>query len=46
MFERLKQLYLEGKIGKTALEIAVVKGFITKEQKGEIIDEGEKKVDK
>ena len=41
MFNRLKRLYQEGKIGVTELEAAVAKGWITEEQKAEIIGENE-----
>lgn len=41
MFERLKRLYNEGKIDAEALEKAVEKGWITEEQKNEIIGENE-----
>ncbi len=37
MFERLKALYLEGKLTDAQLELAVTKGWITEEQKLEII---------
>lgn len=37
MFERLKRLYNEGKIDKSGLQAAVEKGWITAEQKEEII---------
>ena len=33
MFERLKRLYNEGKIGEAELNNAVAKGWITEEQK-------------
>ncbi len=38
MFNRLKRLYLEGKIGEEELNSAVQKGWITEEQKDEIIN--------
>ena len=41
MFERLRRLYREGKIDEEALENAVVKGWITEEQKLEILSENE-----
>lgn len=37
MFERLKRLYNEGKLTAEDLEKAVEKGWITEEQKEEII---------
>ena len=37
MFERLKRLYEQGKIGKDALKKAVEYGWITEEQMNEII---------
>ena len=39
MFERLKRLYNEGKIDEAGLQAAVEKGWITAEQKAEIIGE-------
>lgn len=39
MFNRLKRLYEQGKIGETELEHAVAKGWITEEQKAEIMGE-------
>lgn len=39
MFNRLKRLYQEGKIGVTELDTAITKGWITEEQKAEIIGE-------
>lgn len=41
MFNRLKKLYMEGRLTVTGLENAVVKGWITKEQKAAIIAEKE-----
>ena len=37
MFNRLKRLYEEGKIGESELDNAVSKGWITEEQKYEIM---------
>lgn len=37
MFERLKSLYEQGKIGETQLNNAVIKGWLTEAQKTEII---------
>lgn len=37
MYERLKRLYLDGKLTKVQLEKAVDKGWITKEQWKEIV---------
>ena len=37
MFKRLKRLYDEGKIGEFELNNAVAKGWITEEQKNEIM---------
>jgi len=37
MFERLKRLYLEGKLGADQLNAAVARGWITEEQKQEIL---------
>lgn len=37
MFERLKRLYNEGKIGVSAVWNAVEKGWLTKEQAEEIL---------
>ena len=37
MFERLNRLYHEGKIGEAELNNAVAKGWITEEQKNEIM---------
>lgn len=37
LFERLKRLYLEGKLNATNLANAVIKGWITEEQKQEIL---------
>lgn len=37
MFERLKRLYNEGKIDEAGLDAAVVKGWITEDQKIEIM---------
>lgn len=41
MFERLKRLYNEGKIDVIGLQKAVDKGWITEEQKEEIIGENQ-----
>lgn len=38
MYERLKRLYLEGKLTKEQLHNAVDKGWITEEQYQEIIN--------
>lgn len=38
MFNRLKRLYEQGKIGEEELTNAVEKGWITEEQKDEIIN--------
>ena len=38
MFERLKRLYSEGKIDESGLQAAVDKGWITAEQKQEIMN--------
>lgn len=41
MYERLKRLYHEGKIDEQGLENAVAKGWITEDQRVQIIeDEG------
>lgn len=37
MFETLKRLYQEGKLSENGLNNAVLKGWITEEQKQEII---------
>lgn len=37
MYERLKYLYGAGRLNEAGLEIAVSKGWITPEQKNEII---------
>lgn len=37
MYERLKYLYQSGRLNEAQLEIAVSKGWITTEQKAEII---------
>lgn len=37
MYERLKRLYLDGKINEKGLEKAVTKGWITEEQMNKII---------
>jgi len=37
MFERLKRLYKAGRIGEAELDQAVEKGWITEEQKQEIM---------
>lgn len=41
MFERLKRLYNEGKIDEAGLQVAVEKGWITAEEKAQIIGENE-----
>ena len=41
MFERLKRLYNEGKIDEAGLESAVEKGWITEEQKIQIMTENQ-----
>lgn len=41
MFERLRRLYREGKIDEAGLESAVEKGWITEEQKNQIISENQ-----
>lgn len=41
MFERLKRLYNEGKIDEAGLQAAVEKGWITAEQKQEIMTENQ-----
>lgn len=38
MFETLKRLYLEGRLNEVGLSNAVTKGWITEEQKQEIIN--------
>ena len=38
MFERLKALYSQGKLTAAQLDVAVSKGWITEEQKQEIIN--------
>lgn len=38
MFETLQRLYLEGKLTLQGLENAVIKGWITEEQKQEILE--------
>lgn len=40
MFERIKRLYSEGKLTKTAVNAAVKKKWITKAQAAEITAEG------
>lgn len=37
MFETLKRLYLKGEISKARLSVAVKKGWITEEDKNQII---------
>lgn len=37
MYERLKQLYADGKLDEAGLDRAVGKGWITEEQKVEIL---------
>lgn len=37
MYETLKRLYKNGKIGETELDVAVTKGWITQAQKLEIM---------
>ena len=37
MFERLKRLYIAGKLTNTGLSNAVIKGWITEDQKQKII---------
>lgn len=37
MFETLKRLYLKGELSKTKLNMAVQKGWITEEQKNQIL---------
>lgn len=37
MFETLSRLWQEGKLTEVKLDVAVAKGFITQEQKAEII---------
>lgn len=41
LFNRLKKLYMEGRLTATGLENAVAKGWITREQKAAIIAEKE-----
>lgn len=41
MFERLRRLYREGKIDESGLESAVEKGWITEEQKNQIMSENQ-----
>lgn len=41
MFERLKRLYNEGKIDEAGLQSAVEKGWITAEQKQQIMTENQ-----
>lgn len=38
MYNRLKKLYLAGRLNDTGLENAVAKGWITEEQKAEIVE--------
>lgn len=38
MYETVKRIYLNGKIDETGLDRAVTLGWITEEQKQEIID--------
>lgn len=38
MFETLQRLYNEGRLTETELSNAVVRGWITEEQKGVILD--------
>ena len=37
MFERLKKLFIEGKLTKAAIQNAVTKGWLTEEQAKEIL---------
>lgn len=41
MFNRLKKLYMEGRLTESGLQNAVAKGWITEDQKAEIIAEKE-----
>lgn len=43
MFERLKNLYVSGKLSAAGLSNAVIKGWITEEQRQEIIAAKKKK---
>lgn len=43
MFERLKNLYVSGKLSDTGLSNAVIKGWITEDQRQEIITAKKKK---
>lgn len=43
MYERLKMLYQKGMLTDVMLERAVQKGWITEDQKNEIISEGKLK---
>lgn len=38
MYNRLKKLYLAGRLNDTGLENAVTRGWITEDQKAEIIE--------
>ena len=38
MYKRLKKLYLAGRLNDTGLENAVTRGWITEDQKAEIIE--------
>nr|UWI01083.1 MAG: hypothetical protein [Bacteriophage sp.] len=38
MYNRLKKLYLAGRLNGTGLENAVTRGWITEDQKAEIIE--------
>lgn len=40
MFETLKRLYREGKLTLLGLDNAVTKGWITEQQKNEIVEDG------
>ena len=40
MYERLKRLYQEGRLDEQGLENAVARGWITEEEKQEILAEG------
>lgn len=45
MYEMLKRMYLEGKLTDKMLENAVIKKWITKEEKDEIIASKPKEID-
>lgn len=40
MFDKLLSMYLDGKINELKLDLAVAKGFITTDQKNQILNYG------